>query len=468
VILVAACLALVCLAYQGPTFVDRTAALGLTLETNPACWVDIDNDGWPDLCTSTGIWRNNEGKNFTKIGDGGSFIAADFDNDGYVDLFCYSTMKLYRNDHGKRFVEVPLPALPPTSSRGACWGDFNNDGFVDLYVGGFEDWDKGITYPSFILMNDGGKSFKLVRTRADFRTRGVTACDFNRDGKLDVYVSNYRLQPNQLWLNQGNGSFRDAAAEYNVVATSPGFDGGHSNGSCWGDFDDDGFMDLFSGHFAHVDSRGDQPKSRFLRNLGPGKGYKFDDLGPCGVFYQESYASPAAADFDNDGNLDLFFTTVYADASFGVKNYPVLYRNLGGFKFQDVTAAAGLAKLPPTYQAAWADFNRDGRVDLVAGGKLFENQSPPRHWLEVRLHGDGREVNRSAIGAQVRVLLRGKTLTRQVEAGTGEGNQNDLTLHFGLGDVGGTMHLEVFWPNGRTQIVQHVHADRVVDLVYGR
>lgn len=440
--------------------------MGLKLNGDAVCLVDIDNDGWTDICASSGIWHNDRGRQFRRIGEGGQFVAADFDNDGYVDLFDYARLKLYHNERGKGFKEVALPNLPPNASRGACWGDFNGDGFADLYVGGFEDWNRDITYPSFILINEVGKSFRLAWSEARYRTRGVTACDFNRDGNLDIYVSNYRLQPNQLWLNQGRATFRDAAAEFNAVATSPGFDGGHSIGAAWGDFDNDGYMDLFAGNFAHRDDRGDQPKSRFLRNMGPAKGYRFDDLGPCGVLYQESYSSPAAADFDNDGNLDLFLTTVYPVASFNTPNYPVLYRNAGHFKFDDVTSVNGLAKFGATNQAAWADFDHSGRVDLVTDGKLYMNRGPARHWLEVRLHGDGKAVNRSAIGAQVRVSLKGKTLTRQVEAGTGEGNQSDLTVHFGLGAIGESMHLEVFWPNRKSEIVRHVHCDDIVDIQY--
>ncbi len=424
------------------------ATLGLEIGTGAACWVDLNNDGYPDLVAGGGIWRNERGKAFVKIGSAGDCVAADFDSDGFADLFSWSQMKLYRNVRGKSFVEVPLPELPATVSRGACWGDFNNDGFADLYVGGYEDWDRGITYPSMLLMNEGGKAFRLHHQDAVSRARGVTACDFDGDGDIDLYVSNYRLQPNRLLVNDGKGNFLDQAGVRGAVATSPGFPGGHSIGAAWGDFDGDGFFDLFAGNFAHVDSRGDQPKSRFLRNLGLGS-YRFEDRGPSGVFYQESYATPAAGDFDNDGQLDLFFTTVYGTASFGRPNHPVLFRNSGGFEFTDVTAGAGLAELPPTYQAAWADFDRDGDLDLVSAGKLFINQGTPgHHWVSLTLRG-----KRSVIGAQVRIRLGDRVITRQVEAGTGEGNQNDMTLHFGLGMHQGAVDAEVIWPGGARQTV---------------
>lgn len=456
------------LASGATTFQDRTAALGLALPNIAACWADINNDGWVDLCAGP-VFRNDAGKAFTKISDDlGCVVAADFDNDGFVDLFSWSSLKLYRNQGGTAFAPVALPQLPPCVSRGACWGDFNNDGFVDLYIGGYEDWDKDITYPNLILMNEHGQGFKLAWSEERYRARGVTACDFDQDGDQDIYVSDYRLQPNVLWLNDGTGKFKDVASAYGVLATSPGFDGGHSIGSAWGDFDNDGRFDLFAGNFAHVDSRGDQPKSRFLRNLGPDKGHTFEDLGTCGVYYQESYASPAAADYDNDGNLDLFFTTVYASASFGRNNYPVLFRNHRGFFFTDETAAAQLSELDATYQAAWADYDNDGDLDLATAGKLFQNQGTDYHWLRVRLQGDGKAVNRSAIGAQVRVELRSDTLARQVEAGTGEGNQNDLTLSFGLRNLTRPVTVKILWPNGATQTLTGVKPDQLVSVSYGQ
>lgn len=455
-------IALVCLLAAGPTFRDATAEWGLAGGNDAACWVDANADGWPDLAAGGALWINT-GSGFERLADLGPSVAADVDNDGDPDFFCWSQLKLYRNDAGRALSEVPLPDLPPTVSRGAAWGDWNGDGYVDLYVGGYEDWERQITYPDLLLVNRGGTGFELAWSDAERRARGVTACDFDEDGDLDVYVSNYRLQPNRLWRNDGTGRFTDAAAELGAQATSEGFAGGHSIGAAWGDFDNDGGFDLFAGNFAHVDNRGDQPKSRFLRGLGAGAGWRFEDRGPCGIHYQESYASPAAGDADNDGDLDLVFTTVYAVASFGRPNHTVLFRNDGEFAFADVTAAAGLAELPPTYQAAWADVDRDGDLDLACAGRLFLNTTDAGHWLRVRLTGGGA-VNRSAIGAQARVTCARGVLTRQVEAGTGEGNQNDLTLHFGLGEQTAPVRLEVRWPGGGATVLEAVPVDQEVTL----
>jgi hypothetical protein len=449
------------------TFKDKTSELGLEIPNTAACWADFDNDGWVDLCVSGGVWRNNGGKSFTKVFDVGSSVAADFDNDGLMDLFSWTNLRLLRNQGGDQFVAVDLPNLPKCVSRGACWGDFDGDGFVDLYIGGYEDWNAGITWPCLVLINDRGKSLKIGQSESKYRARGVTACDFDQDGDLDIYVSNYRLQPNRLWLNDGSGRFEDVANQRGAVAKSPGFNGGHSIGAAWGDFDNDGLIDLFAGNFAHVDGRGDQPKSRFLKNLGPGTGHTFQDLGPCGVHYQESYATPSVADYDNDGNLDLFFTTVYGTASFGRKNNAALFRNNGQFKVTDVTSSVQLPDLPPTYQAAWADYDNDGDLDLLSGGRLFENQGNENGWIRVRLYGDGSAVNRSAIGAQVRIQLGTKTLTRQVEAGTGEGNQNELVLHFGLGSQKTAVDLDIFWPNNSRQTISNVEINQRVTIRFG-
>jgi len=452
----------------GVVFVDKTTELGCELSGDKVACIDYDNDGWVDIYNGW-LWKNNQGKSFTKVYENApGAVWADFDNDGYSDLFCYSNRSLFRNDKGNGFVQVDFLPLSISSSRAACWADFNGDGFVDLYIGGFEDWDKQITYPDTLIFNQQGKSWQQVWSETRYRARGVTSCDFDNDGDMDIYVSNYRLQPNLLWFNDGAGKFIDAAVSHNAVATWEGFQGGHSIGAAWGDFDNDGYIDLFAGNFAHDDSRGHQPHSFFLKNAGPEKSYIFESKGECGLHYQESYASPAVADYDNDGDLDLFFTTVYGTASFGKKNYPVLYRNNGEWAFTDVTEMTGVDKLPPTYQAAWADINNDGYLDLITAGKIFFNQGNENNWLKVKLIGDGKIVNSDAIGSQVRIQLKDKTLTRQVEAGTGEGNQNELTLHFGLGKRAEPVDLEIFWAKGLTQKVQNVKLKQLLNVTFAK
>lgn len=470
-------------------FADRAGALGLALDNGPACWGDINGDGRPDLSNARAIWVNRSGERFERADAPATGLIADLDNDGDGDLVSFSPIAVYRNTAASleappAFEPVALPALPDTSSRGAAVGDFNNDGFLDIYFGGFEHWDPQTTYPDLLLLADGKGGYTLALTFADYRARGVTACDFDEDADLDIYVSNYRLMPNVLWVNDGHGGLTNRAAELNAPATSAGFGGGHSIGACWGDFDNDGHFDLFAGNFAHVDSRGDQPKSRFLRSRGPEPHagpdaaapppFSFDDLGECGVWYQESYASPAAADYDNDGDLDLFFTTVYADASFGRKNYPVLYRNdtapgAAAWDFGDATAGSGLEQLPPTYQASWADFDDDGDLDLVTAGGLFVNQRDPgAHWLELKLVASNR-ANRDAIGAQARIALPdGRTLARQVECGTGEGNASSPVLHFGLGEFAGPCLVEIRWPDGSRRTHADVPCDQLVTIEQAR
>ena len=115
-----------------------------------------------------------------------------------------------------------------------------------------------------------------------------------------------------------------------------------------------------------------------------------------------------------------------------------------------------------TYQAAWADFDNDGYLDLTTGGKLFRNPGGTNHWLKVHLAGNGR-ANKSAIGAQVRIQLDKQVLTRQVEGATGQGNQNDLTMHFGLGSRTGPVKLEVRWPDGSRQQVE-TPVDRIIEV----
>jgi hypothetical protein len=439
-------------------FQDITDAIGLEgLSGGVACWVDVDGDGWTDLFTGGQLWRNEGGKKFARIegAPGGSGVWADFDGDGDPDFFAL-VGQLYRNEKGKTFtvVEKAIPELPTKVCLGAVPGDFDGDGDLDLYVGGYETWQVA-NYHDVILTNKGDGTFaETWRSGAAQPARGITAADFDEDGDLDIYVSNYRLVANRHWQNDGKGAFADVAAAFGTAGDGGLGAWGHTIGSAWGDFDNDGHFDLFVGNFSHTPAYQDRPY--FLRNRGPRENFHFEDKsGGAGLRWQESYASPALADFDNDGLLDLFFTTVYG----GDKS--VLYRNAGGWKFEDVTAAAKVATAQ-TYQAAWCDFDADGYPDLVSGGRLFKNPGGPNHWLRVRVRGTKRVPS---VGTQVRLVLGGNTLVRQVEGTTGQGNQNDPYLHFGLGAHEGPVTLEIRWPDGRKQSLKSV-SNRALTVTY--
>ena len=436
------------------TFEDVSDAVGLGGTGGQVSWVDFDKDGWTDV-QAGGLWRNEEGKKFVNVGPAGSMNSwCDFDNDGNLDFFDASPGVANFGSGDGTFTTVPMPDRPMAVSLGAVCLDIDGDGFVDVYAGGYENWGVVDHYPDAIFMNKGGREFVLTTwtTENAYQARGVTAADYNNDGATDLFVSNYRLRGNILWRNAKGpgqaGGFDFASVEAGVLG-----EGSHTIGSAWGDIDNDGLIDLFVGNFAH----GGQPQSRFYRNLGAEKNYAFEKKGTCGVGYQESYASPALGDYDNDGDLDLYFTTVYGH------NHARMYRNEGNWNFVDVTGEAGLGGMSSTYQGAWADYDNDGDLDLMTGGRLRRNNGTNGNWLKVRLEAAGK-VNRAAIGAQVRLKLGDRTLMRQVESSTGQGNMNDLTLHFGLGTHEAPVELEISWPYTKAKQLVTAKVNTVVSV----
>ncbi|MAE65330.1 MAG: hypothetical protein CMJ18_13745 [Phycisphaeraceae bacterium] len=440
-------------------FQDVTTKVDLDIDGGASAWGDYNGDGLVDLNVNGKVFRNLSGLRFKQVAEIGAGVWADFDNDGRLDAYHWAGNGLYVNRGNAESLEfarpVTMPDLPAGreisygTNRSANWADYNGDGFADLFVTGYEGGGMA-PYHDTLMLSRSAQSFAGTTVGSRANGRGVTSCDFDEDGDIDVYVSNYRLQPNRLWRNDGEASFENVAASHGATGGN-----GHSIGAAWGDVDNDGDFDLFVGNFAHPG----QPQSRFLENRGAAADFRFADRGTCGVAWQESYGTPALADYDNDGDLDLFFTTVYGG------NHPRLYRNDGDWQFRDVTEEAGLTGLGATYQAAWADYDDDGDLDLLTSARLFRNNCLRHHWLKVRLVG-GNGVDRCAIGAQARVHLDGATLTRQIEAGTGEANQNDLTLHFGLGRHDDRVTVEIVWPGGRRQAVT-TKVDRTIIVEIG-
>jgi len=195
------------------------------------------------------------------------------------------------------------------------------------------------------------------------------------------------------------------------------------------------------------------PPLEFFENDGAGN---FTSRGQAVVGWIEEYMNATFFDYDNDGDLDLYYTVFDYITSGDVK---VLYSNNSDWTFSQVQVPSDMEAWS-LYSASWADYDNDGDLDLFTLRKLFRNETsvirPNNHWLKVNLVGNGTTVNKDAIGAEARINLDGgKILTRQVEGGVGGayGNQNGFVLHFGLGQEAGPVNVEITWTDGSTQVV---------------
>lgn len=446
-----------------PGFEDVTESVGLKgAGGDRACWADVNNDGYSDLFLGGALFLNEGGRRFVRSpgsppAEGGA-IAADFNNDGAIDAVLFGGKgSVYFGDGRGGFRKGEMEENPYPGVQGIAAGDLDRDGWVDVYWANYEEWkDNTYPFPDRVYKNLRGALRVRWETPKEqtLPGRGATFCDFDEDGDLDVYVSNYRLAPNFLWVNDGRGGLTDRAAELGCAGNlknKPPIDygdgrkvvaAGHTIGSAWADFDNDGHFDLLVGNFSHP--AGYQDRVQLLRNTGKEGGWKFEDRSAsANVRWQESYAGCCCADFDNDGRVDFFLPTVYE------RDAGALYRNLGDWKFEEVKGAVAQRL---SYQAAWGDFDNDGFVDLMTNGKLYRNRGNKNSWVKVKLAG--KKSNRAAIGARVVCKAGGQSQVRQVEAGTGSGNQNDLTVHFGLGSHTGEVELEIVWPSGQTQSVR--------------
>ena len=471
------------------TFADVTEAAGLKGVAAPRVAVgDFDNDGLEDLCACGRIFRNVDGKTFKEVTkelgvDPEGIIAAlwlDYDNDGNLDLLCASfpKVRLYRNPgKGGRFLDVTVSAgldyaFPgPPEALAVC--DYDGDGYLDLFVGCFEHPDPrqaSVGQPNFLFHNDGTGRFVDVTRGAgmaagpSYCTRSATWGDFNNDGRPDLYVANYRLNPNQLWANHGGGKFLDEAEALGVRGV-PGAGQyaqafGHSVAATWGDVDNDGHLDLAVCNIAFARFLEFADPSALYRNGGKKDGWRFTDIiEGSGIRFQEMASDFSLCDVDNDGDLDLLVTAIYKERP------TALYMNVGGNKFQAVTWRSGLLGFN-AWGIAWFDKDNDGDMDVALGGaggiRLFENQATDTSWLRVQLIG--RKSNRLGIGSRVSVTAGALSLIREVTCGSGATSQNSPVAHFGLGSHKGTADITVRWPDGREQRVAASPINRLVKI----
>jgi hypothetical protein len=460
-------------------------------------WGDFNNDGYDDLLLGSTLYRNDKGT-FTDVSQSSGLAAlqtgatggvwGDYDNDGCLDLFLFSEVAaradtLVRGDCKGTFKDVtalakltdyqtyntcgdPKNTTSPTTA--AAWIDLDADGFLDLYLANFICWNEYeyTYYVDSVFHNKGDGTFEDWTGTHGFlssatASRGAAPADFDGDGDIDLFVNNYVLQANLLFVNSGALSFTESAAVLGAAGNksidppskwSPGGTWyGHSIGAAWGDLDGDGDLDLVVANLAHPRFWHFSDRTQILINDGKGKLADLSPLyakpygNPSGLRYQETHSVPLLGDFDRDGNLDLVITCVYDGRPTD------FYRGKGDGTFVLDSYTSGISTTN-----GWAigasDYDNDGKLDLFATD-LYRNvdAQPGRHFLEVRVVGNVK-ANRAAIGSVVRVSAGGQKWMRQVQGGTGKGCQDSMFLHFGLGAATSASEIKVAFPGGKTVV----------------
>ncbi len=485
-------------------------------------WIDYDGDGDVDLYVANGsrlapyppgqepsdaLYRNDGGR-FTDVTEKAgvrdrawSFgvAAADYDNDGRTDLYVtqWGRNTLYRNRGDGSFEDVTERAGVGDRRWGmsAAFADYDRDGWVDLYVANYVDFElgavpergssptcrwrgldvycgpRGLRAAADVLYrNNRDGTFSDVSARAGvalpepFYGLGISWADYDNDGDPDLYVANDST-PNLLFRNNGDGTFKEIGTPAGCAYSGDGREQA-GMGVDWGDYDADGWLDVFVTNFSHDvytlyhNEAGERfSDATFRAGLGEAT---LKSLGWSTRFF----------DYDNDGWTDLLAVNGHVYPQ--VEREPVgtdyaqksqLFRNRGG-TFSELGAQAGpaLASAHLSRGAATADYDDDGDVDVAithlheAVG-LWRNDGGAQagNWLSLRLRGSGK--NPDAIGARAEVTIPGRRLIDEVRSGSGYLSQSDFRLHFGLGDASGAS-VRVRWPDGTLQEAGTLAANR--------
>lgn len=483
---------------------------------------DFDNDGDLDLYLVQGnslsssaepvptnrLYRNDTGvfvditasANVGDTGYGLGAVAADYDSDGYRDLYVTNLGKnvLYRNNGDGTFTDVTENAQVgcPLLSASAAFADIDRDGDLDLYVCNYVEYALETDIPCYykntlriycgpneyhgiddvLYRNNGDGTFTDITKAAGVyepttRGLGVVFTDVNNDGWVDIYVAN-DMSPNTLFINQGDGTFREEGVLRGVAYNGDGIANG-SMGIDAGDYDNDGDIDLWVSNFS-------LEANCLMQNDGDGyfEDMTFDTNLADPSFYALGFGT-RFIDFDNDGWLDLLVGNGHIwdnvkqiDAKMSYAQPVQLFRNQGGTlqnytNFTEITAEAGLDKTSYIVRGMlFGDIDTDGDVDVVLcqsnrPAVVLSNEIGSRNaWLTVQLVGtDG---NTDAIGAQIQLEADGTTLLREVICGASYLSGNDLRLTFGLGNALQISNFQIRWHNGDVQQLSKVPIRQIV------
>ncbi len=464
---------------EAPVFEDVTKAAGLTgCGAGRVAVGDYDADGFDDLLFQGALYRNDRKGAFVNVTKdagldgvaGAGALWADFDNDGLLDFVATGAPRnrLLRQAEPGKFVDVTekagLGIDMPATPEGAAWLDADGDGFADLYLACYESSTEiGRPTRDFFLHNLGNGTFEEITEKVGMLAvpeccgRGVSPCDYDNDGDADVFVANYRLNPDYLFQNLEGVKFNNVGKETGAEGKGTARDNtvyyGHGIGAAWGDLDGDLDFDLVVGNLAHPRFIEFSNKTAILVNGGKEGGFGFRDaFAESGVEYEETHSDASLADMDNDGDLDLYLTSIYRERP------SFLYRNDGGLKFAKVTWKSRTLAFNG-WGHAWLDYDNDGDLDLLVAGngqvRLLKNGlASGQAWLQV-LPRAGK-THRTLYGTRVTVRAGGRAQVREVVGARGTTSQDAAYAHFGLGASEGTVDVEVRFPWGATRTVSGV------------
>ena len=486
--------------------------------------LDYDNDGlldiyfvngasMPDLVKngevySNRLFRNNGDGSFTDVTDRAGVkgrgydigvAVADYDNDGYEDIFVAGVRgnMLYHNNGNGTFTDVtqkagldhPDPVYGRLWGASAAWVDYDRDGWLDLFVSNYVVWDpqkepiceldhvpdfchpklyQGL--PNSLFHNNHDGTFTDVSERSGIRKSlgkgmGVGIADFDGDGWPDIFVANDN-EPNELFHNEGNGTFSPIAVESGVAYTENGT-AVAGMGADARDIDNDSWPDIFETALV----RETMP---LFRNLGKGIFQEITrESGVTAATLKKGGWSNGVYDFNNDGWKDLFVAAAHvldagANRRASVEQSNMVLANLRNSKFADVSSHAGNDFARPAVHrgAAFGDLDNDGRIDAVVTclngePEIWHNTSPVRnHWLVVKTIGS--KSNRDGIGAKLKLVTSSGAQYNHVTTTVGFASSSDKRVHFGLGKDVSARELQIVWPSGTVQVLRNVKADQVL------
>jgi hypothetical protein len=486
---------------------------------------DADGDHWPDVLllnskdliprgrrTISALYRNNRNGTFTDVTRGSGLeaemyalggAAADYDNDGREDLYVTALEgdRLFHNEGGGRFRDVTKTSGISNANFGssAAWVDYDRDGRADLAVANYVQWTaKGDLWCSLdgqtksyctpesykgtqskLYRNLGGGRFEDATEKAGLgdktsKALGIATIDFDGNGWPDLFFAN-DTQPNKLYKNNGNGTFTEVGVTAGVAYGEDGVARG-AMGVDFADYDRSGRQHLIVGNFSNqmLGLYHNEGRDLFVDEAPRSPVGRASLLSLCfGVFFY---------DYDLDGMLDILAANGHIDEEIGrvqpkiqFRQPPLLFRNVGGGRFADMSKAVGseFQRSIVARGAAYLDYDGDGDLDAIVSTNhgpthLFRNDGGNRNrWI--RIKASGTKANRSGLGAVVTVTSKSGKQSQAVRSGSSYCSQSELALTFGLGQEGAAQAVEVVWPSGARQRFSNVAAGKsyVVDEAKG-